>query len=245
MKIVSKSPHDCKEKHSHNFCGESTSVHTGKPGPPGAAATIEIKEVITVEPSDSARVENVGDENNAKLVFYIPKGDPGNPAKPGQGGAEETPYFDLASMGLPALPVEGGTVECFTDTSELRTALSKGTVKLRGQVQNLDGDFFYGTAVANPTFAEDSEIYELSVTFAIDYDFVTAVVWVYEDGLLCDVRRHGSGASEFETDETLKFENGVLSVNTTSTMEENNTLPITSAAVYTVVGNINAILDTI
>lgn len=157
----------------------------------------------------------------------------------------DIPEFDLASMGLPALPVEGGTVECVADTSELRAALSKGTVKLRGQVQNLDGDIFYGTAVATPTFSEEHGIYELSITFAIYDFFVTAVIWVYEDGLRCEVRHHGSGTADFETDDTLKFENGVLSVNTTSTMEENNTLPITSAAVYTVVGNINAILDTI
>lgn len=60
-----------------------------------------------------------------------------------------------------------------------------------------------------------------------------------------EIPNAGGGAANFKTDETLKFENGVLSVNTASVMEENNTLPITSAAVYTVVGNINAILDTI
>lgn len=38
---------------------------------------------------------------------------------------------------------------------------------------------------------------------------------------------------------------GVLNVRTTSDMEEDNTLPITSAGVYTVVGNINALLNTI
>lgn len=50
---------------------------------------------------------------------------------------------------------------------------------------------------------------------------------------------------QFETDETLTLENGILSVNTTDEMERDNTLPITSGGVYTVVGNIGAILDTI
>lgn len=50
----------------------------GKPGPKGDAATIEVVAVHTVEPTDPARVENVGDANAAKLEFYIPKGDPGN-----------------------------------------------------------------------------------------------------------------------------------------------------------------------
>ena len=36
-----------------------------------------------------------------------------------------------------------------------------------------------------------------------------------------------------------------LSVNTTSSVEQDNTLPITSAAVYAEVGNINALLGTI
>lgn len=49
----------------------------------------------------------------------------------------------------------------------------------------------------------------------------------------------------FTTDETLTLENGVLSVNTATEVEADNTLPVTSAAVYTEVGNINALLETI
>lgn len=48
---------------------------------------------------------------------------------------------------------------------------------------------------------------------------------------------------EFETDETLSLIDGVLSVNRAQKVEQNNTLPITSAAVYTEVGNINALLQ--
>ena len=50
---------------------------------------------------------------------------------------------------------------------------------------------------------------------------------------------------QFETGETLRLENGILSVNTADRAEEDNTLPITSAAVYTQVGNIEALLKTI
>jgi hypothetical protein len=50
---------------------------------------------------------------------------------------------------------------------------------------------------------------------------------------------------DFETDATLKLENGILSVNTTNDMEEDNTLPITSAGVFATVGNIEALLKTI
>ena len=53
------------------------------------------------------------------------------------------------------------------------------------------------------------------------------------------------GGVDFKTDSTLKLENGVLSVNTTDQMEQDNTLPITSAGVYATVGNIEALLKTI
>lgn len=51
--------------------------------------------------------------------------------------------------------------------------------------------------------------------------------------------------AKFKTDETLTLEDGILSVNRATEVEEDNTLPITSAAVYTTVGNISAILDAI
>lgn len=43
----------------------------------------------------------------------------------------------------------------------------------------------------------------------------------------------------------LKYEGGVLSVETTDLMEQDNTLPMTSKGVYSVVGNIEALLTTI
>jgi len=49
----------------------------------------------------------------------------------------------------------------------------------------------------------------------------------------------------FETDETLTLENGVLSVNTATDVEADNTLPITAAAVHATVGNIEVLLETI
>ena len=50
---------------------------------------------------------------------------------------------------------------------------------------------------------------------------------------------------QFETDATLTLKDGVLSVNTTDQMEQDNTRPITSAGVYATVGNIEALLKTI
>lgn len=53
------------------------------------------------------------------------------------------------------------------------------------------------------------------------------------------------GGGGLETDKSLTFANGVLSVNTTDKVEEDNTLPITSAAVAATVGNINELLKLI
>jgi hypothetical protein len=53
------------------------------------------------------------------------------------------------------------------------------------------------------------------------------------------------GSTSFTTDETLRFENGVLGVNTTDEAEADNTLPITSAGVHTQLGNIEILLGTI
>ena len=49
----------------------------------------------------------------------------------------------------------------------------------------------------------------------------------------------------FQVDKTLTLKDGVLSVNTTNDMEQDNTLPITSAGVFATGGNIEALLKTI
>lgn len=55
----------------------------------------------------------------------------------------------------------------------------------------------------------------------------------------------GGGGISFTLDNTLKLQDGVLGVNTTDEPEQDNTQPITSAAVYNTIGNINALLATI
>ena len=61
---------------------------------------------------------------------------------------------------------------------------------------------------------------------------------------LVDVPDSG-GNVNFQTNETLTLKDGILSVNTTNNMEQDNTLPITSAGVFATVGNIEALLKTI
>lgn len=62
---------------------------------------------------------------------------------------------------------------------------------------------------------------------------------------LIDVGSGPAGSVDIKTNETLILENGILSVNTTNNVEQDNTLPITSAGVFATVGNIEALLKTI
>lgn len=59
------------------------------------------------------------------------------------------------------------------------------------------------------------------------------------------ISKLSGGNVNFQVDETLTLKDGVLSVNTTNNMEQDNTLPITSAGVFATVGNIEALLKTI
>lgn len=51
-----------------------------------------------------------------------------------------------------------------------------------------------------------------------------------------------TGGQSFEIGNGLKLENNVLSVDTADFVEKDNTKPVTSAAVYTEIGNIEALL---
>lgn len=67
----------------------------------------------------------------------------------------------------------------------------------------------------------------------------------YARNAINDLQEKMGESGKFTVDETLTYENGVLSVNTADAVEEDNTLPITSAAVQTTVGNIEVLLKTI
>ena len=57
----------------------------------------------------------------------------------GLGGSGTIPEFDLAAMGLPAVPIGGEQVSVECDTTEIMAAMEKGLVKLNVAV-NMGGD---------------------------------------------------------------------------------------------------------
>lgn len=85
-------------------------------------------------------------------------------------------------------------------------------------------------------FSQITERLEVLESGGADEDAIAAAVEAY----LTE-----NPVETFETDHTLTLENGVLSVNTADDVEQDNTLPITSAAVHTTVGNIETLLATI
>lgn len=60
-----------------------------------------------------------------------------------------------------------------------------------------------------------------------------------------DIPEGSGGASVSVDGKTLILENGIMRVNTTNEVEEDNTQPITSAAVHTTVGNVELLLSRI
>lgn len=83
--------------------------------------------------------------------------------------------------------------------------------------------------------------YVYTETEILDYQTLSDKV----DALAEKVENITVGNVEIKTDETLSFVDGLLSVNTTNDMEQDNTRPITSAGVFATVGNIEALLKTI
>lgn len=73
----------------------------------------------------------------------------------------------------------------------------------------------------------------------------TLPIWAQLEKDIEELKERPSVGGDIKTDDTLKLENGILSVNTTDKMEQDNTRPITAAGVYATVGNIEALLKTI
>ena len=105
-----------------------------------------------------------------------------------------------------------------------------------------------------PFGATDGELPDISLT---QYEQLLAKIGDMDELTTADksslvaaineVRQTGGGGTAYTIGHGLKLDakTNTLSVDTADKMEQDNTLPITSAAVYVEVGNINALLKTI
>lgn len=91
----------------------------------------------------------------------------------------------------------------------------------------------------------DNTEYELGVVVGKDgYTPQKGIDYLNDNDIAAIVSKM---ANTLNFDDTLNFDRktNTLSVNTAKNVEQDNTKPVTSAAVYTVVGNINAILESL
>lgn len=113
--------------------------------------------------------------------------------------------------------------------------------------------YFNSLALAKAAAATAEEVgssntvYYYGQKLMVDDGTTTKWYTIQRDRTLLEEGSGGSssGGTSFTTDNTLSLVNGVLKVNTTNEMAADNTLPITSAGVFTQVGNIGILLETI
>lgn len=145
-------------------------------------------------------------------------------------------YVDGELMWLTETPI---TLAMLFEVTELEqiVSLKLGVMDEKGASISV-----YGLSTIN---VGDATGENLSAGYALFANGTNQIIRMAYDGTLTFVSTSGEGGTSFTTDETLTLVNGILSVNTADEAEMDNTLPITSSAVYTAVGNINALLETI
>ena len=116
----------------------------------------------------------------------------------------------------------------------------------------LDARSFFSSLAAAEAAAKTAKevgstdtVYYYGMPLVVVENNVATMYQIQPDNTLKAIGSGTNGGISFTTDETLSLENGVLKVNTAKEVQKDNTLPVTSAAVETVVGNINILLETI
>ena len=116
----------------------------------------------------------------------------------------------------------------------------------------LDARSFFSSLAAAEAAAKTAKevgstdtVYYYGMPLVVVENNVATMYQIQPDNTLKAIGSGTNGGITFTTDETLSLENGVLKVNTAKEVQKDNTLPVTSAAVDTVVGNINILLETI
>lgn len=177
----------------------------------------------------------VGENRARRIVFNIEAwmntyGEGGGVQLLLKRSGDESPYPAVISL-------DGGTAEWVITEADVEKP-GKGLAELQ---YHLNGAVVksktFETAVDVSLGGTDGEVPEPEKAW------VDKVLQAAEDILAAG--GGGGGNADLGIDETLIYKDGKLAVNTTADAEADNTLPITSAGVYTIVGNIAAILDTI
>lgn len=196
-------------------------------------------------------------------IETAPPGKPGDPGKPGKDGVGiESIFQTVIGMGSGAknewlITLTDGRTETITiyngESGKPASIIPAGETEdeILLQVTNA-GQAPYMLAIPkgkngfSPTI-EVVEAYDKITLIITDVNGTkTVTIPLIPPSIDVPDSESPGGSTSFTPDgETLVVENGVLRVNTTNDMEQDNTLPITSAGVYATVGNIEALLKTI
>ena len=92
----------------------------------------------------------------------------------GGGGSAEIPIFDLAALGMTAIPLTGGNAALETDTTELFEALNNGAVTF-GLPVTMDGVTITGYCTMH-SFTDGATMHQCVGPFISDYPVYLMVV---------------------------------------------------------------------
>lgn len=111
-------------------------------------------------------------------------------------------------------------------------------IKTCAKIVYVDDETFQFSQIIADTERGVSTSYTFLVNSEGKNDYIETDVTIKTDS-------DDSSGQTIEIGSGLKLEDNVLSVDTAENVEKDNTKPVTSATVYTVVGNINAILESL
>ena len=208
----------------------------------GDAATLDVGTVMTGMPGTPVEINNSGTIHAATFDFVIPRGNDGD----GYCGAD----YDEANEGI-IMEVSANNLGgmAFEDDAP---ADGEAYVRKDGAWEISSGGGGGGGGGGDYCGARYDRANE-GIIMEVAENMLSEMAFVDDAPSDGDeyVRKNGQwaaasgGGSEFTPGDDLELVNGVLNIIKAASAQQDNTHPITAAAVYTEIGNINAILQTI
>lgn len=114
----------------------------------------------------------------------------------------DIPTFDLSEMGMPPIPLDGGTVVFNHDLTELQALLAKGEVLLTIDVVDNYGDVYPAKTIAKADWLSNQDYYQINsiatnfnTTTGVANYFMLITANVFADRILVDVSVLNTGTN--------------------------------------------------
>ena len=221
-------------------------------------------------PAGSAATATVVEEDGVKRFrFGIPEG------AAGEGTGDMSRYiYDTNNDGVVdtaenAQKLNGYTAEAFQPVGTYgQPSLTRKAVLVSSLWEGEEAPYTQSVAIAGVSSVVEEQIIVIAPEYASREAYANANIACAEQsenallftcshipesnvrvsiGIISTVPAVGTNGAVnvVQIDETLTYANGVLGVNTADDVEQDNTLPVTSAAVHTEIGNIEEVMETI